>query len=317
MDYLQKSCHNATHGIRLFFDDVGSANSAKWIAVDSVPKMTFVQDRWPSFATQTSTFYLKIQYVVSQGTVYQMYTFTLKEKELLAIPQIPVLMIDANVLLRNLNFFQEDDENERESNDKHYKYDILKDGYSMATTHQVQSIGQEDKDAVALFTSLFINGRLQTFEPQDVLEDLYDAEESSEGSKNTQGPKYYRATLDEQALIDLKDQGCLKITVAYKVDIISTATIMDRPSACSRADHLTAELTLKAAFKRMLFSEDEHLNFILRRNLEHILSVCSIPVQGSMDNDGFLAPTNSSYCKAIALTCGDVSGHRIATAASL
>lgn len=55
------------------------------------------------------------------------------------------------------------------------------------------------------------------------------------------------------------------------------------------------------AFSRIPFSRDRHLDFIFRRNLEHILSVCSIPI-----GDG-----------KIAITCGDISGHRVGPRASL
>ncbi|EHK44774.1 hypothetical protein TRIATDRAFT_10221, partial [Trichoderma atroviride IMI 206040] len=300
MNYLQESCQDATRGIRLFFDD--SENSARWRAktgIDAMPKMAFLQDRWPSFTTQTSAFYLNIQYVISQGTVYQIYTYTLKEEKLSTPPQVPVLKIDANLLLRNLNFIEDGDENERESDDAHYTHFILNDGYSVATMHKVRLNAPQNQDAVALFTSLFINGRLQTFddsESGDESEDLY-------------------AKLDQQALTDLIEQGFLKVTLAYKLDIVSSSKVK-KASAFSRGDLLAAELILKTPYERMLFSEDEHLNFILRRNLEHILSVCSIPVEDFEENEVFSAPSDSPYCKAIALTCGDVSGHRIATTAS-
>ncbi|UKZ61637.1 uncharacterized protein TrAtP1_002895 [Trichoderma atroviride] len=284
--------------------------------------MAFLQDRWPSFTTQTSAFYLNIQYVISQGTVYQIYTYTLKEEKLSTPPQVPVLKIDANLLLRNLNFIEDGDENERESDDAHYTHFILNDGYSVATMHKVRLNAPQNQDAVALFTSLFINGRLQTFddsESGDESEDLYGFNglpENSEEVPKRLRPKYYQAKLDQQALTDLIEQGFLKVTLAYKLDIVSSSKVK-KASAFSRGDLLAAELILKTPYERMLFSEDEHLNFILRRNLEHILSVCSIPVEDFEENEVFSAPSDSPYCKAIALTCGDVSGHRIATTASL
>jgi hypothetical protein len=52
----------------------------------------------------------------------------------------------------------------------------------------------------------------------------------------------------------------------------------------------------------LTFAKDQpHLEFMIRRNLEHILSVCSIPIPD----------------KGIALTCGDMSGHRLVTSATL
>ncbi|KAK7435814.1 hypothetical protein Landi51_12868 [Colletotrichum acutatum] len=49
------------------------------------------------------------------------------------------------------------------------------------------------------------------------------------------------------------------------------------------------------------------LDFFLRRNLEYILSVCSIPISGPTSGDA----------ACFALICGDVDSHRVATPASL
>ncbi|KAF3024385.1 hypothetical protein E8E14_014383 [Neopestalotiopsis sp. 37M] len=53
-------------------------------------------------------------------------------------------------------------------------------------------------------------------------------------------------------------------------------------------------------------SPSDHIEYTIWRNLEHILSVCSIPV-GPKREDGI---------QPIALTCGDMSMHRISTSAS-
>jgi hypothetical protein len=67
--------------------------------------------------------------------------------------------------------------------------------------------------------------------------------------------------------------------------------------------HYMAEiLQLQPSFAKLTFAKDQpHLEFMIRRNLEHILSVCSIPIPD----------------KGIALTCGDMSGHRLVTSATL
>lgn len=67
------------------------------------------------------------------------------------------------------------------------------------------------------------------------------------------------------------------------------------------------EKLVENPFEVLSLTADPHLNFVFRRNLEHILSVCSIPIDES-SNDGIYP---------IALTCGDLAGHRVATAASL
>lgn len=62
-------------------------------------------------------------------------------------------------------------------------------------------------------------------------------------------------------------------------------------------------------------SEMRHLGFAARRNLEHILSVCAIQV--TSDASAVSYPEALRDVEAIALTCGDMSGHRICWSASL
>ncbi|KAF7902725.1 hypothetical protein EAF00_002628 [Botryotinia globosa] len=50
-----------------------------------------------------------------------------------------------------------------------------------------------------------------------------------------------------------------------------------------------------------------NLDFIFQRHLEHLLTVCAIPITS------YLGSNNTS---AVALTCGDISAHRICTSAS-
>ncbi|KAF7520883.1 hypothetical protein G7054_g12613 [Neopestalotiopsis clavispora] len=67
----------------------------------------------------------------------------------------------------------------------------------------------------------------------------------------------------------------------------------------SKVKHLTGTPRANA-------SPSEHIEYLIWRNLEHILSVCSIPM-GSK-RDGGMQP--------VALTCGDMSMHRICTSTS-
>jgi hypothetical protein len=62
----------------------------------------------------------------------------------------------------------------------------------------------------------------------------------------------------------------------------------------------------KNPFRKIFFAQDNRLDFAFRRNLEHILSVCSIPTD---------AGPQKNPC--IAITCGDIAGHRVDSRASL
>ena len=66
-------------------------------------------------------------------------------------------------------------------------------------------------------------------------------------------------------------------------------------------------------------SPADHIEFTLRRHLEHILCVCSVPLEKPLlvqDISRQSSPVSDRGI-AVALTCGDISGHRICTSASL
>jgi hypothetical protein len=62
----------------------------------------------------------------------------------------------------------------------------------------------------------------------------------------------------------------------------------------------------KNPFRKIFFAQENRLDFAFRRNLEHILSVCSVPVAAE-----------SQKTPSIAITCGDIAGHRVDSRASL
>jgi hypothetical protein len=62
----------------------------------------------------------------------------------------------------------------------------------------------------------------------------------------------------------------------------------------------------KNPFRKIFFAQDIRLDFAFRRNLEHILSVCSIPIDAEPQQN-----------PSIAITCGDIAGHRVDSRASL
>lgn len=63
----------------------------------------------------------------------------------------------------------------------------------------------------------------------------------------------------------------------------------------------------------------EHIEFSARRNLAHILDVCAIPVAVSASGENIegLIWDKLRDVQPIALSCGDLSGHRICTTSSL
>jgi hypothetical protein len=68
----------------------------------------------------------------------------------------------------------------------------------------------------------------------------------------------------------------------------------------------------ETAFRRICFSPNRDRDYVFRRNLEHILSVCSIPIAVEKNKN-----TPSPREPAVAITCGDIAGHRIGPRARL
>ena len=173
---------------------------------------------------------------------------------------------------------------------ENYSHRISEDGYGFILEHE--DLFRNDKeceewekfDSVFLAVSIFINGVAQKLELSDIDDDPVIFVNS---------PEFFVV------------QGHpLQITVGYKIlvrenDWDGNSFPITQDSLC--AMHMMLRET---SFTRLEFSRNVHLDFIMRRNLEHILSVCSIP-------------TLQSYEDGIALTCGDISGHRIVNSASL
>lgn len=72
-------------------------------------------------------------------------------------------------------------------------------------------------------------------------------------------------------------------------------------------------------------SPKDHVEYLLWRHLEHILSVCAVPLSapalfkeaGKSSSDPPGSPRLVAKGMPVALTCGDMAGHRICTSASL
>lgn len=71
-------------------------------------------------------------------------------------------------------------------------------------------------------------------------------------------------------------------------------------------------------------SSKTHIEYLMWRHLEHILSVCAVPLStpALYENASGMIPNSDGCSKSegdtpVALTCGDMAGHRICTSASL
>lgn len=87
-------------------------------------------------------------------------------------------------------------------------------------------------------------------------------------------------------------------------------------AARTRMQHFPLD---QASDKMGTVSPEKNLGFAARRNLEHILSACTIQATPKPYGSKVASPLPEElrHVKAVALTCGDMSGHRICWSASL
>jgi hypothetical protein len=284
-DQLQNSYEDRNVGMRLEFEN--SEGPEDWtVNSQAPPAMKFIDDRWPLFITQTPSFDLSIQYIVSKKIIYQEYTFEPKNER--QIENIPKILINTNFLIRNLNFIESNDENDRwdpaidSFYQTHHDSRIIRKHVSLQTS-------KSEFDAVGLVIMPFINGQPCNIEKKDRHRYML----------------FPRSDVSEHA----RTNGKMVVTLAYTLELMKAANSPTAVHDVSRAtqDLETATRMKNMSFEILSFADETHLNFILRRNLEHILSVCSIPV-GEPSENGIVP---------IALTCGDITYHRIMAGASL
>ncbi|KAF4961791.1 hypothetical protein FSARC_10087 [Fusarium sarcochroum] len=237
-----------------------------------------VNDRWPHFTLKTKDdISMETQYVASGGTVYQ--TVKLDFSQSSRKRELPKISGIKELLIRDLDFIDHANRfNEAESDDSSYETRVSDEGI-FVRSHQISSEAH-----IVLFISVFFESRRLKF------------------VKEGDDDPYLQ--LSEEALKLFEDEGKFEITVAYTLDYLPRESLT--LTTAVSPDCVLKQLK-QETFVPQSFTQDPHLDRLLGQNLEYILSVCCIPVT-SADNAGI---------RAIALTCGDLDGHRVATAASL
>ncbi|KAL6825968.1 hypothetical protein J3E69DRAFT_355841 [Trichoderma sp. SZMC 28015] len=297
MQKLQDYCTDPNSGVGVRIKHFMDFDAHTERPNEEVPKLDFIHDRWPHFVARTPKFDLETQYLVSEKTVYQIYTLKpCQGGDHLA--DTPRSAMNIELFVRNLSIKADSDENGSNSNhnepqNTHYeKYSnhlSPKNDY-VKRIRKIRNTVDGNQDVIALFITSFINKHPQKFYVELKSGDV-------------------RIVLEDRVLDsvlkELKEGNKLEVTLAYRLELISSGQTEFNHSVSSESLS-SAQTALREPFKIPVFTQDERFNSNLRRNLEHILSVCSIPV--SSDANG-----KSPF---IVLTCGDFSGHRISTAAS-
>ncbi|RAR01649.1 mg2+ transporter zinc transport protein [Stemphylium lycopersici] len=169
------------------------------------------------------------------------------------------------------------------------------DGEGLLRDHK-EPTKPETYSSVYLAVSIFVNG-----EPQEL---------SIDGDDNVDN---LRITAKSNPGFQVEPGRSLQTTVAYKILVREKSWDGTDFPITQNSLYSMHNMLSKFSFARLDMSPDENIDFIMRRNLEHILSVCSIPLpEPGQDPSDDQEPIN----EPIGLTCGDMSGHRIVTSAS-
>ncbi|KAK7539815.1 uncharacterized protein J3D65DRAFT_693521, partial [Phyllosticta citribraziliensis] len=146
--------------------------------------------------------------------------------------------------------------------------------------------------AVGLVVSLFVNGKAQ--------------EADEEGWS---------------VHFDSRHEEKMTVTIAYRLQLMSNMGNGWRSTMISARKLFESSFYPDLGYQQSRLSEDGHLDFIFRRNLEHILSVCAIrsdiewkwnPDHGVFEQH----KEDDEGMPCVAITCGDFSGHDIESSAS-
>ncbi|KAF5650737.1 Mg2+ transporter like zinc transport [Fusarium sp. NRRL 52700] len=246
------------------------------LAVSDFQAPTFVNDRWPCFVWESAD-------GVTGKTKYiisEDTIFQTWEFDFSRTQQpvvLPTVAVPRDLLIRNLDFVSCENKFNEPSAD--YFSRLSGDG-SMSRGRCIDA-----ENDICLFIAAFSNGNRVEFVERD---------------KDT-----YQLSWSVEAVDMFTKDKTFEITIAYLLDVApSTGFNCIR---ISRDNSKDATRRLQPSnTKDHSFTGDRDVDARLRRNLGHILSVCGIPV----------TPPKSGEIRAVALTCGDLDGHRVATAAS-
>ncbi len=304
----------------------------------SPPKMEFLQARWPRLTYNVPQVNITVQLLVHNGTVIQQYTIDNTRDEDLE------MVFDTGVLLREQEFASLSHKfNMSGSLDDAYDKSHGPNGYGLLVVHKLDDsqipteypadshMAKQNETSIARTSDQAEQPVLKTSEGDQQLKDTapasYEIGHHPEAicvvmglfvdgvsTKLVSSPGNLHVQL-------VSKQSKTRLTAAYKaIAVLSKpvrwqalmipATDVDIQRILTPYQHSTVRTLCP-------FPHDGKLNFMVQRNLEHILSVCSIPIKNEAGRDTVADSTTSTDEPSIALTCGDIAGHRVNISGSL
>lgn len=293
MEHLQSYTVHPDKGMRLEVANINTPGLR-----DDIPKLSFLNNRWPNFKPETvaGDFNTEIQYFIHQKTVYQTYTFTSRGESSASLPE---MTFNPELLIRDLDFSNSSIWNMQGKTNSSYRHRSPQGKHCILRIHKIRA--EQDDDANQSSEN---NGNAVVLAIWPFIDD------SPQSVQYERTTAKYKITPGSQMLNRVKKVS-VTVTLAYTLHLVPCSQVEDisPPIAPMKLlGKLKADAeTNETSFANPVFSDDNRLDLALKRNLEHILSVCSIPVGDGTKKT--IPPT--------AITCGDMSGHKVANEASL
>lgn len=293
------------------------------------PKLEFLNNQWPQVTYSVKGFNVRIRLFCRNGTVIQQFTVT----STLASAQDLQLVLAVDFLIQDLNYM--------DWSDYVKEYEHGPHGHSVIVTGK--STGKETEDGNSEELGVLV-GLTRNGESQKLC--LSDVPYPSRSNRKAVKMKY-----------PLQESETLEFTAAFKLQYLKRSSVWKDfilPISDVDLSEIIREPAIILDRWPLLRDDDEVLSWHFRRNLEHILSVCSIPLHRDIserhqvgDNTECNAPVEQGEDKLatptvltpgdldvhpvgsislddeknccvtpIALTCGDFGDHRVSVSGS-
>ena len=281
---------------------------------DSTRSVYFLRNRWPGSESKCMEWNADTRWIIHDGVAIAQDVIRNTSNVDLTFK----FGFNANMLIRELDFFDSSydfnevgDSGEANSN---YASGEGPKGYTFLKVHRLpveksregddgrldpktkmhstaptadQTPAPLSPDAVGLVLGIFVDGKAQKWKDFEAGKDL-----------------------------TIKAGSSMEFIVGHKLVLLSSAELDWRP-LIFRADQVDIDRILAETSSH--YFKDDGLDYATRRNVEHILSVCTIPVSPAYIWDHVQVEAASSAEQPnsmVALTSGDMAGHRVFASAS-
>lgn len=286
-------------------------------SIDGTCTETIVNHRWPTFDIQLNDQRnVKLQYVAYGGTIYQKFEFissnATKDNDRLADDySVPQILVNPDLLIRDLDFVNSRNRfNEADADDvsykSHHRDNCLIREHMNDNKKGVLSIHVLDEHDSFHFVKPDLSRKsVESHQPDE-------PGEADEPANVLGEVTHFMVQRKPMATWNTSDENSksesLSLVLAYTLEYVAgdKTSFVSRPS-WERVSQTMSQLLQPFEKHSLTNHSNPTLDFFLGRNLEYILSVCSIPI----------SDTSKKEVPYFALTSGDVDGHRVAAAASL